>query len=91
MKINFDGTINIPTIISIVSALITGTAIIVSMRGDIKTLKVQTADLTQQVGELRRLQFQLSEKSKTHELQLKSIEDLPKKTMPQTKSIKKAQ
>ena len=66
-NIKFDGTLNIPTLVSVIGGLVTGVAFIVSTRGDVKTHSAQIAELTQQVGELRRIQMHVVSKQNTQE------------------------
>jgi hypothetical protein len=65
--IKFDGTLNIPTLVSIIVGLVTGVTFIVGIRGDVKTHNVQIAELTQQVGELRRIQMHVSSRQDNQE------------------------
>jgi hypothetical protein len=66
-SIKFDGTLNIPTLVSIIVGLITGVTFIVGIRGDVKTHSAQIAELTQQVGELRRIQMHVSSRQDNQE------------------------
>jgi hypothetical protein len=74
--IKFDGTLNIPTLVSIIVGLVTGVTFIVGIRGDVKTHTAQIAELTQQVGELRRIQMHVSSRQDNQE---KAVSETGKK------------
>jgi hypothetical protein len=84
-SIKFDGTLNIPTLVSIIVGLITGVTFIVGIRGDVKTHSVQIAELTQQVGELRRIQMHVSSRQ---DIQEKAVSETDKKINTITKIAK---
>jgi hypothetical protein len=83
--IKFDGTLNIPTLVSIIAGLITGVTFIVSTRGDVKTHSAQIAELTQQVGELRRIQMHVSSRQDNQE---KAVLETDKKLVTLSKHLK---
>ncbi len=79
-KINADLSLNIPTLITLVGAIISITVFIVSIKGKVDTNTKQLDLLTQEVGELRRQQYLLSDASIRHEKSIKFNEAILMKT-----------
>jgi hypothetical protein len=54
-NIKFDGTLNIPTLITIFGGIVTALGVFFSVRGDVKTHTAQIAQMNVEIGELRNL------------------------------------
>lgn len=75
-KINADLSLNIPTLITLFGAIISVTVFIVNIKGKVESNTKQLDLLTQEVGELRRQQYLLSDASMKHEKSIKLNEDM---------------
>ena len=82
--ITLDSSLNVPTLFSIITGAITAIVFVVSMKGDIKTLKYQAAELTQEVGELRRLHLEVTQAA---QIQAQSVQEVAKKVEDNKKQI----
>lgn len=86
-KITFDATINIPTVLSILTAIVSVVVFVMSMKGDIKALKAQISINTQEIGELRRAQLQIATASQEHDTEIKTNAARVKQVTKTLKSV----
>jgi hypothetical protein len=53
--VKFDGTLNIPTLLTIFGGIVTALGVLFSVRGDVKTHTVQINQMNIEIGELRKI------------------------------------
>ena len=83
--LSFDGSLNIPTLIGIASAIVTITLFVSSIKGDVKVQKAQITQMNQELGELRRLH---EENTKIIQDTTTVIKQVAKSTTDNAKQIK---
>ena len=86
-KVSIDTSLNIPTLMSIMGGALAAVVFIVSLRGDVRTHSAQITQLTQELGEIRRLHLQVASKVQMQEQSIQDVKLVANNNTKQLKSL----